>query len=669
MVKSRSRNRTAFHWTTLGDALLLREATACRASRGGDMDPLAGLRIDDATAARTIADLAGDGHQPAEARAAFDEAVDQARAAFRASLSEPSPFSLLADAAALHEAEAEVLALLCAIDLDPRRQRLVAYLNDDVTRRRPTLHTLSRLFGPDHPGPLVVAADSRLRRAALVDVADEGPWADRAVVVHPTLIWALVGDGSGDPDLPADAGTVAGSNSDGEGAPLVVVSGDDRIRRLQAAVSATFGSMFLVTPAPPDPSGWAAVVREATLGRLGVVVEVDDELTAEGRRVIERADHLPWAVVSRHELPIDQLPRRSWVAHTAGGKHPSDEEWAAALGPDTPRTHPLTAEQLRLVATAYPAVGGDIDAAVRRLAAGRIDRLARRVRPERTWDDLVLPPDQLAQLKELAARYRNRATVYGSWGFRPAPSAGVVALFAGPSGTGKTLAAEILAGDLSLELYKLDLAAVVSKYIGETEKNLDQVFDAAAAGNVVLFFDEADALFGKRTEVSDAHDRYANIETAYLLQRLESYDGVVVMATNLAKNIDAAFLRRLHAMVEFPVPEEAERRRIWERNLVAGAPMKDVDLDFLARQFTITGGSIRNAALAAAFLAAEAGARITMATLVLGLQREFQKLGRLIPAADYGPYAHLVGRAEAPKSVRRPGANGRSRTSGPTTNR
>ncbi|HYT39259.1 MAG TPA: ATP-binding protein, partial [Acidimicrobiia bacterium] len=629
----------------LADALLLREATACRASRNGDVDPLAGLRIDDATAGRTIADLAGDGGEAAEARAAFTVAVDQAREAFRASLAEPSPFSLVADAAGLDQAEAEVFALLCAVDLDPRRQRLVAYVNDDVTRRRPTLHTISRLFGADHPGPLVVSADSRLRRAALVDVADDGPWADRAVLVHPTVIWALVGDGSGDPDLPAATTTAAASEGDGEGegASLVVVSGDDRIRRLQAAVWATAASTFLVVPTPSDAAAWAAVVREATLGRLGVVVEVDDELGAEGRRVIERADHLAWAVVSRHELPVDQLPRRPWVAHAAGAERPSDLEWAAALGPDTPRRHPLSAEQLSLVATAYPAVGGDIDAAVRRLAAGRIDRLARRVRPERTWDDLVLPPDQLAQLKELAARYRNRATVYGGWGFRPAPSAGVVALFAGPSGTGKTLAAEILAGDLALELYKLDLAAVVSKYIGETEKNLDQVFDAAAAGNVVLFFDEADALFGKRTEVSDAHDRYANLETAYLLQRLESYDGVVVMATNLSKNIDTAFLRRLHAMVEFPVPEEAERRRLWQRNLMPGAPVKDVDLKFLARQFTITGGSIRNVALTAAFLAAEAGTPITMTTLVLGLQREFQKLGRLVPATDFGSYSDLVG--------------------------
>ncbi len=628
-------------WSVLADVLLLREAAACRSARGGVSDPLAGLRIDDAAAARAMEELVGGGREAAEARGAFEEAVAGSRRVFRASLRQPVPFSLVADAAGLEDAEAEVLALLCAVELEPRRQRLLAYIQDDVTRRRPTLHSLLHLLGPDHPGPLAVAPDARLRRAGLVDVAGEGPWADRTVAVHPTVIWALVGDGSRDPDLPVAATTVAAPGGD-DGAALVVVSGEDRMRRLQAAVAATAGSLFLVTPAPRDEYQWAAVVRAATLRRLGVVVEVDDQLATDGRQVIDRADHLAWAIVSRHDLPVDQLPRRPWLARVAGAEAPTDEEWAAAFGAGTPRSHPLSAEQLDLVATAFAAVGGDLDAAVRRLAAGHIDRLARRVRPERTWDDLVLPPDQLAQLKDLAARYRNRATVYDEWGFRPAPSAGVVALFAGPSGTGKTLAAEILAGDLALELYKLDLAAVVSKYIGETEKNLDQVFDAAAAGNVVLFFDEADALFGKRTEVSDAHDRYANVEVAYLLQRLESYDGVVVLATNLQKNIDTAFLRRLHALVEFPVPEEPERRRIWERNLVPQAPLGDLDLDFLARQFTLTGGSIRNATLAGAFLAAETGSPITMEALMLGLRREFQKMGRLVTESDFSSYYDVV---------------------------
>ena len=621
-------NATVPVWTVLADALLLREATI-RVAMGGDgRDP--------------ILDLADGDDEAARVRSAFEGAVEEARQGFRRALVDPSPFSLVADAAALDAAEAEVLALLCAVELDPRRQRLVALINHDETLRRPTLNTLSRLWGPDHPGPLCVAPDSRLRRAGLVEVGEGGPWADRVVAVHPTVVWALVGDGSSDPDLSPQAATLVAADGESDGADLLAVSGEDPVRRLQAAVAGTAGSVFLVTPAPVDRAGWSAVVREATLGRLGVVVEVGDELSVEGRQTIERADHLAWAIVSRHDLPIDQLPRRPWRAATAGATPPTDEEWTAALGADVPRRHSLTAGQLRLVATALPATDGDLDAAVRRLAAGSIDRLARRVRPERTWEDLVLPPDQFTQLRELAARYRNRTVVYQHWGFRASPSAGVVALFAGPSGTGKTLAAEILAGDLALELYKLDLSSVVSKFIGETEKNLDQVFDAAAAGNVVLFFDEADALFGKRTEVSDAHDRYANVETAYLLQRLETYDGVVVLATNLAKNIDTAFLRRLHASVEFPVPEEAERRRLWELNLVPGAPRKRIDLDFLARQFPLTGGAIRNATLAAAFLAAEAGQPITMESLVPAIRRECQKLGRLMSPGDFGPYANFA---------------------------
>lgn len=637
-AKPRPYKKAASDWATLADAMLIREASACRVLRAGAADPLAGLRTDDAAAKRAVAELlcAGNGTDPAWR--ALDERVEEARQAFRASLQESCAFSALVTHAGLDLAEAEVMALLCAVELDSRRQRLVAYINDDVTRRNLTLHSLGRLFGSGHPGPLAVAPDARLRRTFLVDVGDQGPWADRAVSAHPSVIWALAGAWSGDPDLPSGATTAsAGPRSGWDGMPLVVVSGEDPVRRLQTAVSVTAGSLFLVTRAPAEHSGWAAVVRQATLGGLGVVLEVDLDLPEEGRRTVERADHLAWAIASRHDLPIDQLPRRQWVACRAGEEEPSDEEWAAALGPDVPRMHALTAEQLRLVSAAYPAMGWDIDAAVRRLAAGHIDRLARRVRPQRTWDDLVLPADHLAQLKELAARYRNRATVYGDWGFRPTPSAGVVALFAGPSGTGKTLAAEILAGELALDLYKLDLSAVVSKYIGETEKNLDQVFDAAAAGNVVLFFDEADAIFGKRTEVSDAHDRYANVETAYLLQRLESYDGVVVLATNLAKNIDTAFLRRVHAMVEFPVPELPERRQIWEQNLRREALGDDIDLDALAMRFDIPGGSIRNAAVAAAFLAAEAASSITMETILLALRRELQKLGRLTSDGDFAP--------------------------------
>jgi SpoVK/Ycf46/Vps4 family AAA+-type ATPase len=215
-------------------------------------------------------------------------------------------------------------------------------------------------------------------------------------------------------------------------------------------------------------------------------------------------------------------------------------------------------------------------------------------------------------------------------------------MFSGPSGTGKTLAAEIIAGDLGLDLYKLDLSSVVSKYIGETEKNLEHIFGAAAACNTVLFFDEADSLFGKRSEVTDARDRYANIEVSYLLQRVEAYDGLIIMATNFQKNIDDAFIRRIHVAVEFPMPEEREREAIWRHAIPPTAPTKDIDWTFLARQFQLSGGSIKNAALHAAFLAAEGGEPITMEALMLALKREFQKLGRLRTSAEFDRYADFV---------------------------
>jgi SpoVK/Ycf46/Vps4 family AAA+-type ATPase len=304
----------------------------------------------------------------------------------------------------------------------------------------------------------------------------------------------------------------------------------------------------------------------------------------------------------------------------------------------------LDREQLRLVAAAAAAGDGDLTPAVRRLAGGHLDGVAVRIRPRRTWEDLIVPPDDARQLRELAARHRRRDVVYRQWRFPPLPSTGTVALFAGPSGTGKTLAAEVVAGELGLDLYKVDLSAVVSKYIGETEKNLERIFGAAAAGDLVLFFDEADALFGKRSEVSDAHDRYANIEVAYLLQRLETYDGLVVLATNLQRNIDQAFLRRISTAIDFTLPEEEQRRAIWSRSFPATAPVAELDLDFLARQFKITGGIIRNATLGAAFLAAEDGSPITMRHVALALKREFQKLGRLRTEVEFERYFELVNR-------------------------
>ena len=383
-------------------------------------------------------------------------------------------------------------------------------------------------------------------------------------------------------------------------------------------------------------------MREATITGRGVIVDVDDSLPVVGRRWIERADHIPWAISSLTDLPIAELPARPWVDVAVGMAEATDDEWASAFGPDVERTHRLTLDQLAKVSRAYPAVGGDVDAAVRRLVSGRLEHLARRIRPTRDWNDIVLSDDRMELLQSIVARYRFADQVFDEWGFAATPSRGLVALFSGPSGTGKTMAAEIIAGALALDVFKLDLSAVVSKYIGETEKNLEQVFDAASAGNLVLFFDEADALFGKRSEVKDARDRYANIEVSYLLQRLESYDGLVVMATNFEKNIDDAFLRRIHARVEFAMPGSAERRAIWAHNLPATAPVEDVDVEWLASRFEMSGGGIRNAAVHAAFLAAAAGSSITMACAIRGVAREYRKLGRLLKPSDFGEFHQLV---------------------------
>lgn len=219
----------------------------------------------------------------------------------------------------------------------------------------------------------------------------------------------------------------------------------------------------------------------------------------------------------------------------------------------------------------------------------------------------------------------------------------MTALFAGDSGTGKTMSAEVIAADLGLDLYTVDLATVIDKYVGETEKNLERIFSEAAGINGVLLFDEADAIFGKRSEVKDAHDRYANVESAYLLQRMETFDGLAILATNLRANLDDAFTRRLDLVVDFPLPDADHRRLLWDRSLGTVLPRStDLDLDFCAESFELAGGNIRSVAVTAAYLAAESGSPVTMSDLIHALQREYQKLGRLTLASEFGPYMPLL---------------------------
>jgi ATP-dependent 26S proteasome regulatory subunit len=277
-------------------------------------------------------------------------------------------------------------------------------------------------------------------------------------------------------------------------------------------------------------------------------------------------------------------------------------------------------------------------------ARPRLDDLAQRIEASATWDDIVLPEAQLRVLREIAMHVRRRQRVYETWGWNKKQSRGlgISALFAGASGTGKTMAGEVLANELQLDLYRIDLSAVVSKYIGETERNLKRVFDAAEAGGAILLFDEADALFGKRTEVQDSHDRYANIEISYLLQRMEQYRGLAILTTNLLEALDKAFLRRIRFVVNFPFPDFALRQEIWRRVFPHELPQKAVDPSRLAR-LNIAGGNIRNIALNASFLAADAAEPVQMHHLLRAAQSEYDKLDRKLTDSEIRDWV-LTGR-------------------------
>jgi DNA polymerase III delta prime subunit len=340
------------------------------------------------------------------------------------------------------------------------------------------------------------------------------------------------------------------------------------------------------------------------------------------------------------ELPGTALREHCW--RTALGASPGAA--ASTVAASLAARYRLSYRQIHESARAVlglPRADGDAAGAESLAAAAReqtrhlLSGLAVHIEPRASWRDLVLPDDVVAQLRELCDQFARREAVLDRWGFRQklASATGINALFAGPSGTGKTMAAEVIAGALGLDLYRIDLAAVVSKYIGETERNLERIFTAAENANAILFFDEADALFGRRSEVRDSHDRYANLEISYLLQRMERFEGIAILATNLRQNLDEAFVRRLAFVVNFPFPDEALRRRLWQVVWPASVPLGgDLDLDELARALKFSGGDIMNVARAAAFLAAGEGAPIGRDHVLHAAHREFQKAGRTVPA-------------------------------------
>ncbi|MEJ3405456.1 ATP-binding protein [Rathayibacter sp. YIM 133350] len=640
-------------------------------------DPFRGLYLSDEMIDRLLAEVPPihDWSDASARLAACEQGADMAEAAgHRLRLRE------LTTTFGLNALDIDLLVVALAADLDARFERFFGYLNDDVGRRRPSVVVAMELCGVPLTSPADRArlVDGPLVSRGLLIVEDlDRPLPSRAVRAPDRVVGHLLGDDSADRALD---GVLRN--------PAAVAWGDERsvaralaagIRLLYLRESAT-GSGQAVAVRALRASGLDALhvdlsrlgsdedsatlarlaAREARLRRCGLIA------SPVGRDVrpslLEALDASPQPTILIGESMWDPgwsgtLPAMDEVR--ASTSEERGELWLQALGGTaggidvaaTTAQFRLRPEQVQRAASTALSQAALTPSGVitpEHLAAGAraengsaLDRLARRVSPAVGWRDLVLPPATMNALHEIELRARHRERVLGDWGMRPGGGRGhgVVALFAGDSGTGKTMSAEVVAGELGLDLYVVDLSTVVDKYIGETEKNLDRIFTAAAGTNAVLLFDEADAVFGKRSEVKDSHDRYANVESAFLLQRMETFDGLAILATNLRANIDEAFTRRLDVIVDFPMPDAEHRSALWDRCLgraLERAP--DVDLEFLGRSFELAGGGIRSAAVTAAYLAAADGAVVRMLHLVLAVEREYRKLGRLVVEREFGAF-------------------------------
>ncbi|WP_375386978.1 ATP-binding protein [uncultured Amnibacterium sp.] len=658
-----------------------------RASDPQPDDPFRGLYITDAMADRL---LAGErGTSPASAVQPMlqdcERRADEAEAA-----GERLRLRDLTRRFHLGALDVELLLIALAADLDPRFEPLFGYLNDDVTRRRPSIGLALELAGASLAS---ASARGRLLHGPLVtgllltvDDADR-PLPSRALTVPDRVVAHLLGDNAPDPaatpaltEEPAIAwgSTTAVVRAVRAGARLLYLRESSLSSSVGLAATALgqagFGALTVDLAAMSTGTREEArrtariVAREALLSGRGLVAHpvpapdpaVLQELCLQalcaGDLPTVFVGHGPWDPdwVRDPVLVVDGVDAGAadrttlWQQELGGSAGDLPVGAATAqfrLDPGQIRMAARSAVRQAAASEQGVVTEAHLAAGARAQNGAAMDRLARRVQPAVGWDDLVLPATALSALHELEIRARYRERVLGDWRMRPGGGRGhgVVALFAGDSGTGKTMAAEVVARQLELDLYVIDLASVVDKYIGETEKNLDRIFTAADRTNAVLLFDEADSVFGKRSDVKDAHDRYANIESAYLLQRIESFDGLAILATNLRANIDDAFLRRLDVLIDFPMPDAAHRSRLWDISLARGVPRgDDLDLTFLGASFELSGGAIRSAAVTSAYLAAAGDEPVAMRHLIGGVQREYRKLGRLTLEGEFGRYWDLI---------------------------
>ena len=662
------RAATLSRLTTLEDRVRLAVASGNLADPT-TVDALRGLVVSDQHAMR----VAGDGPPRPFAPGSLGPLQDSA-------------LERLTNRLGLDEIDLDLLLIAAAPDLDPRYEQLFGYLHDDVTQRRASIGLALRLTGhelTDVAARHRFAPSSPLRRAGLVDVDEARPFLSRSLGVPDRIVTALLGDVNGrsgslrfpgelsiavEPMMETTPWISNLARSIDSGISFVHIEDRPELTGVALAVSAIVlarGVAVVVELADGRDAiaaVWAAS-REAMLTGGGLVIDPVNLLVGSGAPTLDllAGGSFPVVVVGRGrwrpewatQVPLALVaPPLDEGERDACWRRALDGEFAdAAAITSAFRLGPQRIERAAMAASlaarhrGSPLEVADIHAGARLQNAAGLQRLARRIEPVAGWSDLVVTAQVSAALHEVTARVRHRTLVLDRWQLRRGGGRGdgLTALFSGPSGTGKTLAAEVIARELGVDLHTVDLATVVDKYIGETEKNLDRIFDEAEQVNTVLFFDEADALFGKRSEVRDARDRYANVEVAYLLQRMERFDGLAILATNLRLNIDDAFARRLDVAVDFAKPKAAERLRLWVHLVGRHLPLDDsVDLPFLAESFDIAGGSIRNVVVTAAYLAAEAGRDATMTDFVRGVAREYNKLGLLCLEHEFGRWYDVL---------------------------
>jgi hypothetical protein len=614
-----------------------------------------------------------------------DPAAEEALREAAKTLPAPSALERLCTAFELSPFERDLLLLCAGIELDSTFAACCAAAQNDSRKLHPTFSLALAALPGAHWSAL--APSSSLRRWRLIELTNnEGLVAaplriDERVLHFLTGInhlddrlQALVEPISAPQDLPSSQLEIVRriaqlwANSENQIPPIVQLCGLDGTGRQEVAALASrqLGLRLYVLrcsdiPAPAAEREALARLweREAMLSHSALLIDADETDTADLARtllpfvenvhgvlfVVRRDPLRPW----RRPIVRFDVPKPSSVEQK--------ELWNKSLGEDFsrlngqvenvvsqfslgPRSIEAACAALGPNSGAEPDLGRKLWEACRIQSRARLDDLAQRIEPAATWEELVLPEAQRQLLREITAHVRQRTKVYETWGFaeKGERGLGISALFAGSSGTGKTMAGEVLARELCLDLYRIDLSSVVSKYIGETEKNLRRVFDAAEEGGAILLFDEADALFGKRSEVKDSHDRYANIEVSYLLQRMESYRGLAILTTNLKNALDPAFLRRLRFIVQFPFPDTAQRAEIWRRIFPANTPTQDLDLTKLSR-LNVAGGNIRNIAMNAAFLAAEANDPVRMPHLLRAARSEYAKLEKPLTESEIGGWA------------------------------